>query len=221
MIILHHLEHSRSMRIVWALQELQLDYELKYYRRLPNMSAPRELKRIHPLGKAPILQDEVKTIAESAVILDYLQQHYDSAQQFKPHADDAVIHYDYWMHYAEGSLMPLLVFSLVMDQLGGKKIPRVIRPLTKQFGKQIKKQFSEPRLKDHVTFIEQFLASHPYFAGEHFSFADIQMLFPIQGLLITEQDRSLPNIRAWVARVTAREGYQAAVQKSPDGGEIF
>ncbi len=116
MITLHHLDQSRSFRILWALEELGLDYEIKFYHRQPNLSAPNELKLIHPLGKAPILTDAEQTIAESAVILEYLQQHYDTQRQFKPQQASAQQAYQYWMHYAEGSLMPLLVMQLVIDQ---------------------------------------------------------------------------------------------------------
>ena len=108
MITLHHLEHSRSLRILWALEELGLEYEVKFYKRLPTYAAPPELKNIHPLGKAPVLTDGDLVIAESAVILEYLQATYDTEHKFKPKNPKDLMQYNYWMHYAEGSLMPYL-----------------------------------------------------------------------------------------------------------------
>ncbi len=117
MITLHHLEHSRSLRILWALEELGLEYEVKFYKRLPTYAAPPELKDIHPLGKAPVLTDGDLVIAESAVILEYLQATYDTAHRFKPQNPKDLMQYNYWMHYAEGSLMPYLVMTLVMNNV--------------------------------------------------------------------------------------------------------
>ncbi|OUY09167.1 glutathione S-transferase family protein [Acinetobacter populi] len=221
MLTLHHLQHSRSMRILWALEELGLDYQLKYYQRLPNMSAPPELKQIHPLGKAPILTDDDKVIAESAVILDYLQANFDPSQQFKPQSGEALNQYQYWMHYAEGSLMPYLVFTLVMEQLGGKSVPLLARPLTKIVGQQVQNQFSKPRLKEHIAFLEQHLAKHPYFTGDQFSFADIQMSFPLQALVMAQKGKPLPNIQDYLARIEQRPALQIARQKSPDKGQVL
>lgn len=222
MITLHHLEHSRSIRILWALEELEVGYTLKYYRRRPDMAAPKELKQIHPLGKAPILTDEQRVIAESAVILDYLQRKYDDKQLFKPSDEDNLNWYAYWMHYAEGSLMPYLVFTLVTEQLKGKSVPFIARPLTTVVAKQLQQQFSIPRLKEHIVFLEEYLAKSAYFAGEHFSFADIQMVFPLQGLLASwNKPEDLPMIRAYVERVCQRPAYLRACEKSPDGGRII
>ena len=128
MITLHHLEHSRSLRILWALEELGLEYEVKFYKRLPTYAAPPELKNIHPLGKAPVLTDGDLVIAESAVILEYLQATYDTEHTFKPQNPKDLMQYNYWMHYAEGSLMPYLVMTLVMSNVP-KHVPFLIKPL--------------------------------------------------------------------------------------------
>lgn len=221
MLTLHHLEHSRSIRILWALEELGIDYQLKYYKRLPSMSAPPELKKIHPLGKAPILTDEELVIAESAVILDYLQTHYDTEHQFKPQSAQAINQYNYWMHYAEGSLMPYLVFTLVVGQLGSKKVPFIVRPVTRIIGDQLQKQFSRPRLQEHIAFLEQHLAKNTFFAGDDFSFADIQMIFPLYALLTRQDEISIPNIQKYVERVNQRPALKSAQQKSPDGGKVI
>ncbi|WP_288396104.1 glutathione S-transferase [uncultured Acinetobacter sp.] len=210
MLTIHHLEKSRSFRIVWALEELQQQYQIKLYKRLPSLAAPPELKRVHPLGKAPILEDAGRTIAESAVILEYLQTKFDTTQRFKPQQDDDAFQYLYWMHYAEGSLMPLLVFQLVMNNVG-KNVPFFIRPVANKITDGIKAGFIGPRLKDHIAFIEQYLSEHDYFAGE-FSFADIQMSFPLNALL-TRTTGQFPNIRAFLKRIETRPAYQRAKEK--------
>ena len=194
MITLHHLDQSRSFRILWALEELGLDYDIKFYHRQPNFSAPNELKLIHPLGKAPILTDAEQTIAESAVILEYLQQHYDTQRQFKPQQTSAQQAYQYWMHYAEGSLMPLLV-----------------RPVANKISAGIKAGFIQPRLKDHIAYLEAYLSEHDYFAGD-FSFADIQMSFPLQALQSRTGHR-YPQIAAYLARVEQRPAFQSARER--------
>lgn len=221
MLTLHHLQFSRSIRILWALEELGIDYDMQYYKRLPNMSAPPELKKVHPLGKAPVITDEGLVVAESAVILEHLQAKYDTDSQFKPQSAEGVNQYNYWMHYAEGSLMPLLVFTLVVSQLGSKKVPFLARPITNAIGEQLQKQFSKPRLKEHVAFLEQHLAENEYFAGDQFSFADIQMIFPLEGLCSRQSELALPNVEKYLARINQRSALQRAKQKSPDGGEMM
>lgn len=213
MITLHYLQCSRSFRILWALEELGMDYQVEYYQRSPSYAAPESLKQIHPLGKAPILVDEDDVIAESAVILDYLQQQYDALQQFKPQQAKDQRQYAYWMHYAEGSLMPLLVMTLVINNVS-KHVPWAIRPIAEKITDGIKGGFIRPRVKEHILYLEQFLSENDYFAGD-FSFADIQMAFP----LIALQKRlhgKYPNIQAFVQRVQERVAFQRAEQKSLD-----
>ena len=211
MITLHYLQCSRSFRILWALEELGVDYQVEFYQRSASYAAPEILKNIHPLGKAPILVDDGDVIVESAVILDYLQQQYDRLQQFKPQQAKDQRQYDYWMHYAEGSLMPLLVMTLVMNNVS-KHVPWVIRPIAEKITDGVKGGFIRPRVKEHILYLEQYLSEHDYFAGE-FSFADIQMAFP----LIALQKRlhgKYPNIQAFVQRLQERAAFQRAEQKS-------
>lgn len=213
MIILHYLQYSRAFRILWALEELEIkNYQIRLYKRQPSLAAPDELKAIHPLGKSPILQDDQQILAESAVILEMLQQRYDQAHQFKPNADDQdnAYQYLYWMHYAEGSLMPLLVFQLVMSNVPSH-VPFVIRPIAKKVCDGVKTGFLQPRLKDHIAYIENYLAKHDYFAGQ-FSFADIQMAFPLQAMSKRTQF-DIPHIRAFLARIQQREAFQRAQEK--------
>ena len=211
MITLHYLHCSRSFRILWALEELGLDYQVKYYQRLSNYAAPEELKQVHPLGKAPILVDQDEVIAESAIILDYLQQQYDSQQQFKPQTTKDQRQYSYWMHYAEGSLMPLLVMTLVMNNVS-KHVPWVIRPVAQKITDGVKASFVRPRVKEHILYLEQYLSEHQYFAGE-FSFADIQMAFPLMAIQHRLHGK-YPHIQAFVQRVQQRPAFQRAEQKS-------
>lgn len=211
MITLHYLQCSRSFRILWALEELGVDYQVEFYQRSASYAAPEILKNIHPLGKAPILVDDGDVIVESAVILDYLQQQYDRLQQFKPQQAKDQRQYDYWMHYAEGSLMPLLVMTLVMNNVS-KHVPWVIRPIAEKITDGVKGGFIRPRVKEHILYLEQYLSEHDYFAGE-FSFADIQMAFP----LIALQKRlhgKYPNIQAFVQRIQERAAFLRAEQKS-------
>ncbi|OFE42993.1 glutathione S-transferase [Acinetobacter towneri] len=210
MITLHHLDQSRSFRILWALEELGLDYDIKFYHRQPNFSAPDELKLIHPLGKAPILTDAEQTIAESAVILEYLQQHYDLQAQFQPQQTSAQQAYQYWMHYAEGSLMPLLVMQLVLTKVP-QQVPWLVRPVANKISAGIKAGFIQPRLKDHIAYLEAYLSEHDYFAG-NFSFADIQMSFPLQALQSRTGHR-YPKIAAYLARVEQRPAFQSARER--------
>jgi glutathione S-transferase len=196
---------------LWALEELGVDCQVEYYQRLANFSAPDSLKQIHPLGKAPILVDGEDVIVESAVILDYLQQQYDLQHQFKPQQPAEQRQYSYWMHYAEGSLMPLLVMTLVMNNVS-KHVPWVIRPIAEKISDGVKAGFVRPRVKEHILYLEDYLAKHDYFAGD-FSFADIQMAFP----LIAIQNRlhgKYPNIQAFVQRIQQRPAFQRAEQKT-------
>ena len=188
-----------------------MDYQVEYYQRSSSYAAPESLKQIHPLGKAPILVDDEEVIVESAVILDYLQQQYDGQQKFKPEQAKDQRQYSYWMHYAEGSLMPLLVMTLVMNSVS-KHVPWVIRPIAEKVTDGVKAGFVRPRIKEHMLYLEQYLGEHDYFAGD-FSFADIQMAFP----LIAIQKRlhgKYPNIQAFVHRVQQRSAFQRAEQKS-------
>ncbi|WP_151823814.1 glutathione S-transferase family protein [Acinetobacter bereziniae] len=213
MITLHHLDQSRSLRIIWALEELGLEYQIKHYKRLPTFAAPPELKAVHPLGKSPVLTDGDLTIAESAVILDYLQTTYDTQNQFKPQKPQDLMQYNYWMHYAEGSLMPYLVMTLVMTNMP-KHVPFLIRPIAKKISEGVRGGFINPRLKEHSAFLEDYFSQHDYAAGE-FSFADIQMSFPVMAMQQRTQNK-LPQIAAYAERIQQRPAYQRAKAKSGD-----
>ena len=210
MLTLHHLEQSRSFRILWALEELGLEYQIQFYKRLPNFAGPPELLAVHPLGKAPVLTDDDQSIAESAVILEYLQEQFDESGRFAPKTPIDRQQYRYWMHYAEGSLMPLLVMQLVMSNVP-KHVPWIIKPIAQKISDGVKAGFVQARLKDHIAFLEHYLSAHDYFAGQ-FSFADIQMSFPLQALQSRTQGR-YPHIQAFLQRISSRPAFQRAQQK--------
>lgn len=213
MITLHHLDQSRSLRIIWALEELGLEYQIKHYKRLPTFAAPPELKAVHPLGKSPVLTDGDLTIAESAVILDYLQAIYDTKNQFKPQNPKDLMQYNYWMHYAEGSLMPYLLMTLVMTNMP-KHVPFLIRPIAKKISEGVRGGFSNPRLKEHAAFLEDYFSQHDYAAGE-FSFADIQMSFPVIAMQQRTKNKT-PRLAAYAERIQQRPAFQRAKLKSDD-----
>ncbi|AOA57317.1 glutathione S-transferase family protein [Acinetobacter larvae] len=211
MIVLHHLQQSRSIRIIWALEELGLAYELLQYQRLPSFAAPDQLKKIHPLGKAPILTDGEQTLVESACILDYLQGQYDLQQQFKPTDAAALQQYQYWMHYSEASLMPLLVMGLVTRSIA--KHPRFSEQAAAQeFSAAIAAGYISPRLAEHLSYIADYFAEHEYAAGQ-FSFADIQLAFALQ-MLPEHSLAAYPTLVQYLKRLAARPAFQTAMQKN-------
>lgn len=210
MITVHHLELSRSFRILWALEELGQDYQIQYYKRLPTFGAPDTLKKIHPLGKAPILTDDTGAYAESGAILEYLQMAYDQNQVFKPKNKKDLQQYIFWMHYAEGSFMPMFMFSYILH-VSAKKAPLLMRPVAKVVTKSIQDRAITPRIQDHIGYVEQYLSTHEYFAGE-FSFADIQMSFPLKAFSARTQ-LEIPQIRKYLARIEQRGAYKKAKEK--------
>lgn len=217
MIIVHHLNNSRSQRILWLLEELELPYEIKRYQRQASMLAPDALKKIHPLGKAPVITDGDRVVAESGAILEYLAGRYDRNKQFTPLDEEALLQCRYWLHYAEGSLMPLVVMRLIFSRMGKAPVPWLLRPVGAAFGKGVRKGFIDRQLATHRQFIEQHLTSHAWFAGEQLTLADIQMSFPIQGLAVRGGLQDMPATQAWLDKITCRPAWQRAIQK---GGEL-
>jgi len=223
MRIVHHLENSRSLRILWMLEELGLDYELKRYPRDPKtMLAPAALRQIHPLGKAPLLQDDGHVLAESGAILDYLAERYDTAHQLSPPplpADTAErLAYRYWLHYAEGSAMPPLLLTLVMNRIRSAPMPFFARPIARGIADKAERSFIGPQRALHLDWMEQRLTGSPWFAGERFTAADIQMSFPIQAAAGRAGGlEGRPALSAFVQRIGERAAYQRAEAK---GGSL-
>ena len=199
-IIVHHLENSRSQRILWLLEELGLDYTVQRYERdRKTMLAPPELKRVHPLGKSPVIQDDTHIIAETGAIIEYLVEKADGKLGPPAHRE-SVLRYRHFLHYAEGSLMPPLLVKLVLSRV----------PL---FGKAAQKRI-QPMIDVHLDYIESELASRPWFAGDHFTAADVMMSFPLEAAYARAGlDETRPATIAWLKTIHARPAYQAALAK--------
>lgn len=222
MITLHHLNNSRSQRVLWLLEELGIDYDIERYQRNPETQlAPDALKKIHPLGKSPIITDDSNTVAESAVIIQYLIRRYGKTKPndiTAPEVDsEAFNQMEYWLHYAEGSLMPYLVMTLVFNKVRDTKVPFFIKPITKGIADKVTQSFISPNVKNNLRFIENHLAKNTWFAGEHLTAADFQMIFPLEAAINRSGlAKELPAICAYVNRIHARPAYKAGIEK---GGE--
>lgn len=215
MIIVHHLENSRSQRVLWLLEELGLDYDIVHHRRDPDtLLAPPALKSIHPLGKAPVVIDGERVLAESGAIIENLAERYDTAHALS--AGEAGTQRDrqrYWLHYAEGSLMPPLLLSLVVTRIRSARVPFFVRPIARGIADKLGKGFVQPQLRTHLDFIEGELARSQWFAGERFSIADIQMSFPVQAAQARHGLDAHPHLRDFLQRIEARPAYQRALQR--------
>ncbi len=198
-IIVHHLEHSRSQRILWLLEELDLPYEIRTYKRDPKtMLAPPELKRVHPLGKSPVIEDEGRVVAETGAVVEYLVGK--AGKLGTPADPDAALRYRQFLHYAEGSLMPPLFTKLVLGRI----------PL---LGKTAQKKF-QPMIDVHLDYCEAELASRDWFAGESFTAADVMMSFPLEAAKTRAGlDASRPKLIEWLGRIHARPAYAAALAR--------
>lgn len=214
MIILHHLNNSRSQRVIWLLEELEIEYQIKHYERDPRTSlAPDSLKAVHPLGKSPVITDGDQVIAESGLIIEYLLQKYDS-RGFLPEKDSpAYWQYLYWLHYSEGSLMPLMVMSLIFNKVKTAPMPFFIRPIAKGIADKVMSSYVSPNVANNLKFIETHLGENTWFAGEQMTGADFQMIFPLEASLNRAiKAADFPNIAAFVKRIHALPAYQKALK---------
>lgn len=213
MITVHHLNNSRSQRVLWLLEELGLDYTVVRYQRDPQtMLAPPELKKIHPLGKSPVLVDGEYVLAESGAVLEYLVERYDAAHRFAPSPSTAEhLRYRYWLHYAEGSAMPPMLLSLVFSRLKKAPMPFFARPVARGIAEKAMKTFVGPQVKLHLDYMEAELGKASWFAGEQFSAADIQMSFPVEAAAVRAGLEKYPNLAHFLSRIHARPAYQRAL----------
>jgi len=213
MLVVHHLNNSRSQRVLWALEELGVPYEVKTFQRdeITNL-APASLKAIHPLGKSPVITDGDLTLAESGAIIEYLVRTYGKGGFIPPASSGAYQSYVYWLHFAEGSLMPPMVLKLVFDKIVSSPMPFFAKPIAKGIAKKVMTGYVGPTIKDNLDFIESHLKSHEWFAGDHLSGADFQMSFPLEAWVARNpDDSSYPRIAAYVKRVHERPAYQKAL----------
>ena len=215
MITVHHLENSRSQRVLWLLEELGLEYELKCYSRDPKtMLAPPELKHVHALGKAPVVIDEGRVLAESGAIIECLLQKYDSAHRLHPaYGSAARDQFTYWMHYAEGSAMPPLLMSLVFARIRSAPMPFFAKPFARAIVDKAMAGFIAPQLVLHFDFMESQLQQQDWFGAEQFSAADIQMSFPIEAAEARGALGRRKRLKAWLAAIQKRPAYLAAVKR--------
>ena len=218
MIVLHHLNNSRSQRILWMLEELNVPYEIKRYARdAKTMLAPQSLRDVHPLGKSPVITDGDITVAESGAIIEYLALTYGDGAMLAGEDAAAQRNYRYWMHYAEGSLMPPFLMRLIFEVIKSSPMPFFIRPIAKGISNKVTKAFIGPNIKNNLDFIESELDGLEWLVAGKPTGADVQMSFPLEASAarggIGEQ---YPNIRAYVARIHARPAYQRGLKA---GGE--
>jgi glutathione S-transferase len=215
MIVVHHLQNSRSQRVLWLLEELALEYEVRRYERDAQTAlAPAALRQVHPLGKAPVITDGDMTLAESAVIVDYLARKYGADRLVPPLETPAHQRYTYWLHYAEGSAMPPLLLKLVFDRMERTPMPFLVRPVVRMIAGRAKNSFIEPQLKLHLDYLESELATHEWFTGTQFTAADIQMSFPLEAARARAGlDQGRPHLSAFLQKIHARPAYQRALAR--------
>lgn len=211
MITVHHLNNSRSQRVLWLLEELGLPYEIVKYERDPvTILAPPELQKIHPLGKSPVIVDDGATLAESGAILEYLV---DKTGKLRPSGGQSLLDYRYFMHYAEGSLMPFLLLKLIFARVAAAKMPFFAKPIAKKIAGTVTGQFVTPNLERHCKFIDAHLAKHPWFAGDELTAADVQMSYPMEAIAARAQEFTTPRITEWVKKIKARPAFQKALER--------
>jgi glutathione S-transferase len=219
MITVHHLNNSRSQRVLWLLEELDLDYNVvRYQRDARTLLAPPELRAVHPLGKSPVISDSGTTVAESGAIIEYLISRYGNGRLVPGVDTPQRLRYTYWLHYAEGSAMSPLLLSLIFRRMPKAPMPFFARPIVRSVADKVMKSFVDPQLKLHFDYMESELARSAWFAGDEFSAADIQMSFPIEaGKARGLVDAQRPNLERFLERIHARPAYQRAME---EGGEF-
>lgn len=213
MITVHHLEYSRSQRPIWLLEELGVDYDVKRYKRDPvTVLAPPELSQVHPLGKAPVITDGDVTVAESGAIIDYLLDRFDDGR-LRPQDEAGRRQLAYWLHYAEGSFMPLMIVSLIMHRIEAAKLPFFAKPIARGIVAKVRGGYLDPNIDRHLGFIEASLAESGWFCGDGFSAADIQMSYCLEAAEArTDLSGRYPNIARFLERIRSRDAYQRAMQ---------
>jgi glutathione S-transferase len=215
MITVHHLENSRSQRIVWLLEELGSDYEIKRYGRDKQTGlAPPELLDVHPLGKAPVITDGDKTIAESGAIIEYLMYEYDDGRLRPEEGTDERLAYNYWLHYAEGSFAPLMILSLVLSRIEEAPMPFFLRPVAKGIAGKVREGYLDANVTRNLAFMDATLKKSRWFCGSMFSAADVQMSFALEAAEVrTNLSDDYPHLAAFLETIRARPAYKRALDK--------
>lgn len=215
MLTLHHLENSRSQRILWLLEELGVEYRLQRYARDPKTSlAPPELTNIHPLGKSPVVIEGDVTIAESGAIIEYLVERYDDGALRPPAGTPERLQYTYWLHYAEGSFMPLMIISLIVGRIETAPMPFFVKPVARGIVAKVRDGYLDPNVQRHLAFMNEAVADGQWFCGNAITAADIQMSFALEAAEVrTNLNSDFPNLADTLARMRARPAYQRALEK--------
>ena len=214
-IVVHHLNNSRSQRVLWLLEELGLDYEVKRYERNPEtMRAPAELRKIHPLGKAPVVTDGDLVLAETGAIVEYLVDTYGDGRLAPARGTPERLRYTYWLHYAEGSAMSPLLLKLIFSRMESGPAPFFVRPFAKAIARKVQAMVVDPQLKLHLDYLEGELAKSPWFVGDDFGAADIMLSFPLEGAASRGGlDERRPKLMDFLARIHERPAYKTALER--------
>ena len=222
MITVHHLNNSRSQRVLWLLEELGLEYEVRRYERDPvTMLAPPELRAVHPLGKSPVITEGDLVLAESGAIVEYLVETHGRGRLVPAPGTPQRLRYRYWLHYAEGSAMPPLLLKLVFDRIGKAKMPFFAKPVARAIAARAKDSFIQPQIDQHLDYMETELGRSRWFAGDEFSAADVQISFPLEAAAARAGlDGSRPRLMEFLARIHARPAYQRALARGGEYGIV-
>ncbi len=215
MIVVHHLNNSRSQRILWLLEELGLDYEIKHYQRdSKTMLAPPELRAIHPLGKSPVITDGDTVVAESGAIIDYLTKRYGHGRLVPSAGTPDKLRYTYFLHYAEGSAMTPLLMKLVFDRVETSPMPFFAKPVARAIARKVKSSYVLPQIAQHLAYLEAELGASGWFVGAAMTAADIQLSFVLEAASVRGGlDQTYPKLTAFLARIHARQAYQRALSR--------
>ena len=213
MIVVHHLEDSRSQRILWLLEELGQPYEVRRYARdVETRLAPPELLAVHPLGKSPVITNDGRVVAETGAIVEYLVDRYGGGRLKPAQGTDEQLAYTYWLHFAEGSAMPPATMKLVFDMLPARA-PFLVRPIAKMLGQAVDARYLAPTMARQAAFIEETLGRTPWFGGAAFTAADVMMSFPLEAMETRSGLKSFPRIAAWLTTIHARPAYRRALEQ--------
>ena len=212
MLTVHHLNNSRSQRVLWLLEELEVPYEIKFYRRDPQtMLAPPELLQVHPLGKSPVVTNDGVTVAETGAIVEYILDRF-GAGRMAPSQSIDKLRYTFWLHFAEGSAMPPLVMSLLFTELP-KRTPFFMRPVARVLGEKVRESFLQPQIVRQLDLIESELGRSAWLAGSEISAADVMMSFPMETAAARAGLGDRPKLKAWLNAIHARPAYKRALEK--------
>ena len=215
MLVVHHLENSRSQRVLWLLEELGLPYEIVHYKRdATTMLAPPELLTVHPLGKSPVITDGDTTVAETGAIVEYLLDQYGGGRLLPAPGTPEALRYRYWLHFAEGSAMPPLLLTLIFDRIANAPMPFFIKPVARGISNKVMNLMVRPNLKRQLDFMESELGRSTWFAGDALTGADIMMSFPLEAAAQRAGlDASRPKLMAFLKRIHARPAYKLALKR--------